>query len=560
FESFGLILLDAMMFANPVVAARVGGMTEIVAEGETGLLFEPGDAAALAEAIISLASEPERRRAMGDAGRRRFDGRYRVEKMVEGANRFYDSILGRATSGPPREPGVTPARLEATPTGVTENPATESPHGERPDSEIRGAEHPIAEPSAEPVEQLVSQKPEAVVGLTGVPADLLARLRCPRCGGPIAIHPATSTASGRVKSGRLDCATDGTVGVIEQFKIDFLAGAVPPDTGESLVVADLGERRVQADDPVVRRQGTWVPDVPGSLITPGAVGSALLIEADCTDVIVRMRRQPTGGIADISIDGVPVATVDLFQPEGSENLALRVAGDLPLARREIAVTARGQSHPDALDKFVLVEGFVLYGPLSAGFGTPEPVNRGNPYSPYLDRWLATIPPGAPVLELGGGDRRRCRAGQINLEYLKFELADGYADIHAIPFADDTFAATWSQAVFEHVDDPFKAASELVRVTRPGGLVLTEVAFMQPLHAVPYHFFNMTTWGVQELFAGCEVLECDWFGELSTTVEWMTRAVGLPAKVEPAELDALIERFGAYDALVSHDELRSVASA
>jgi hypothetical protein len=90
--------------------------------------------------------------------------------------------------------------------------------------------------------------------------------------------------------------------------------------------------------------------------------------------------------------------------------------------------------------------------------------------------------------------------------------------------------------------------------------MTEVAFMQPLHAVPSHFFNMTTWGVQTLFAGCEVLECDWFGDLSTTVEWLTQTSGLSAKVDPAELGALLDRFRSYDALVSHEELRGVASA
>jgi hypothetical protein len=90
--------------------------------------------------------------------------------------------------------------------------------------------------------------------------------------------------------------------------------------------------------------------------------------------------------------------------------------------------------------------------------------------------------------------------------------------------------------------------------------MTEVAFMQPLHAVPFHFFNMTTWGVQRLFEGCEILECDWFGDVSTTVEWILRSVNLPAKLDPAELDAMLERFRSYDTLVSHDELRPAASA
>ena len=64
-----------------------------------------------------------------------------------------------------------------------------------------------------------------------------------------------------------------------------------------------------------------------------------------------------------------------------------------------------------------------------------------------------------------------------------------------PSRTRTFDIVHSQAVFEHVADPFSAAEELLRVTKPGGIVLTEVAFLQPLHAVPYHFFNMTLWGV-----------------------------------------------------------------
>jgi ubiquinone/menaquinone biosynthesis C-methylase UbiE len=147
-----------------------------------------------------------------------------------------------------------------------------------------------------------------------------------------------------------------------------------------------------------------------------------------------------------------------------------------------------------------------------------------------------------------------------MELLHFELADLYGDIHAIPFAEDTFAATWTQAVFEHVADPQSAADELIRVTRPGGLILTEAAFMQPLHAVPSHFFNATTWGLRHLFRSCEVLEADWFGELSFTVEWLLSAVGLPAKVDSAELTQLVERVRSYDALISHDELRPAASA
>jgi SAM-dependent methyltransferase len=207
----------------------------------------------------------------------------------------------------------------------------------------------------------------------------------------------------------------------------------------------------------------------------------------------------------------------------------------------------------------LLQEIVLYGPSEAGFAAPEPINRGNPYSTFVEPWLAKVPPWEPILEFGGGDRRRAQRGHINLEFLKFELADAYADIHSIPFQDDTFAVSWTQAVFEHLADPFRAARELVRVTRPGGLVITEVAFMQPLHAVPYHYFNMTPWGVEQLFEGLEVLESGWFGDLSFTVDWLMQSAELSASVPQAELDAIVDRLKGWDSLIDAERLKRVAS-
>ena len=97
------------------------------------------------------------------------------------------------------------------------------------------------------------------------------------------------------------------------------------------------------------------------------------------------------------------------------------------------------------------------------------------------------------------------------------------------------------------------------MTRPGGLILTEVAFLQPLHAVPYHFFNMTLWGVEMLFKDCEIVASDWFGPLSDTVAWLLDAAGLTAKVAPDRLERIRSEFREFDALISHDELKPVAS-
>jgi len=93
FESFGLMLLEAMMFAKPVVAAAVGGMAEIVLDGESGLLVPPGDAGALAEALGRLIESAELRRRFGEVGRHRYEELYSQAAMVEGAVTFYRSLL-----------------------------------------------------------------------------------------------------------------------------------------------------------------------------------------------------------------------------------------------------------------------------------------------------------------------------------------------------------------------------------------------------------------------------------------------------------------------------------
>jgi glycogen synthase len=84
FESFGLVLLEGMIFGKPVVGCRVGGMPEVVGDEEGGLLAEIDDAASLASCIDRLLGDPTLRERLGQAGRLRYERRFSPEAMAAG--------------------------------------------------------------------------------------------------------------------------------------------------------------------------------------------------------------------------------------------------------------------------------------------------------------------------------------------------------------------------------------------------------------------------------------------------------------------------------------------
>jgi glycosyltransferase involved in cell wall biosynthesis len=92
-EGFGQVASEAMLMGRPVVASATGGLPEVVGD-DSGLLVPPGDAAALAGAVGALLDDPERRRRMGEAGRRRA---HRLTADVAGDRLvgIYDGVLDR---------------------------------------------------------------------------------------------------------------------------------------------------------------------------------------------------------------------------------------------------------------------------------------------------------------------------------------------------------------------------------------------------------------------------------------------------------------------------------
>ena len=100
-----------MMFGKPVVGCRAGGMKEVIEEGVTGLLAEPGDAQTLSAALNVLLADPDKREAFGKAGRERYLRHYTREILTDRTLEFYRHVLRSAKQGEPR---VTPDSIELT--------------------------------------------------------------------------------------------------------------------------------------------------------------------------------------------------------------------------------------------------------------------------------------------------------------------------------------------------------------------------------------------------------------------------------------------------------------
>jgi len=92
-EPFGLVVLEAMASARPVIATAHGGPVEIVVDGSTGLLVEPRSPQALAAAMLALAADPERARTMGEAGRARVIERYGIDRTAARIQVLYEEVL-----------------------------------------------------------------------------------------------------------------------------------------------------------------------------------------------------------------------------------------------------------------------------------------------------------------------------------------------------------------------------------------------------------------------------------------------------------------------------------
>jgi glycosyltransferase involved in cell wall biosynthesis len=91
-ETFGIVQLEAMAYALPVVASDWAGPRDVVLHGQTGFLCSPRDSTAFADAIQRLAENPELRLSMGAAGRKRYEHLFTAEQFVQNMKQVFNKV------------------------------------------------------------------------------------------------------------------------------------------------------------------------------------------------------------------------------------------------------------------------------------------------------------------------------------------------------------------------------------------------------------------------------------------------------------------------------------
>ncbi len=92
-ESFGLTALEAMACGVPVIAARVGGLPEVISHGETGFLFPVGETKMMAEEAMRLLSDPEKHKSFRVAARLRAENNFNSRRIIPEYEKFYTEIM-----------------------------------------------------------------------------------------------------------------------------------------------------------------------------------------------------------------------------------------------------------------------------------------------------------------------------------------------------------------------------------------------------------------------------------------------------------------------------------
>lgn len=380
---------------------------------------------------------------------------------------------------------------------------------------------------------------------------------CPNCHGGIS-WPEADSFAGVPVNGTLICNQCGPVGHAANLKLIFNAAppAIRNARRESLQgLLHVAEHPPQLSD--ASPAGAW--NVDGARVWSAQPGARILLPIRGEGMGLLFLKHSWAGLVRISLNGQLLDTLDLLEENGSAQYWHPVYTGGVSGTVQIEVVGEKNEKSSAAQVFFLGHQLLEVRPSNGTSINYPSSNRGNPYPRQFASLLAAQAPDALVLDCGSGDRSYPDARVVNFEYSQFSAPDVFGDGHRLPFRDNSFDFILSQAVIEHLYNPFQAVDEIHRVLKPGGLVYAESAFMQPLHAVPYHFYNTTGWGLSNLFKEFEVVDARHAGTLGQTLRWIYGITKLREKGHGEKLDQLLSMVEELDNDITDAELKSFAS-
>jgi len=206
--------------------------------------------------------------------------------------------------------------------------------------------------------------------------------------------------------------------------------------------------------------------------TPSPAGSAIVMTERLDELLPALRCPVTGG---------PV----VLSPNGDELISA-----------------------DGMQRWPIVAGRPVF---FRGLGEPRIVSEDHLSNRLPESAVALIEQTrGKLLHLSAGGSTERYDHVVEAEAAIFRHTDIVADVHDLPFADETFEAVIALNAFEHYRDSKQAAREILRVLKPGGRVLIRTAFLQPQHEAPWHFYNCTRHGLEA-----------WFAEFETQTLWVS---------------------------------------
>lgn len=401
------------------------------------------------------------------------------------------------------------------------------------------------------------------------PDDLLALLAVPGTDVPVSLK-VESYAEGVPYSGWLTGPEGVVVARLDGFRFDFVHFDPRLEAARLARLHQSRAARALAPEPTlelinlrserIRTKGHWYWIADWLFGNNGEPGTSLSFDSSAPRIQLCFHAHPWSGIAAVFVDGVLHGRPDLFNESTGVQSSYVIENPGGL-RRHIEVSPTGNANSAALGRQLIFEAVLEATGVERvpSYGKPAPVNRGGPFPNQILHALGVMPADGVLLDIGGGRRQIDDPRYLNLEYSAYSEPDLIGDALALPLRDASVDFIFSSAVMEHLRDPHTFGQEIWRVLKPGGAILVNSAFMQPIHSEGMHFFNATPYAMHLVFDRFVERNVWWEGSLRDTVAWMLRCTGVTARADAEELAAFDASLTHFDSLIPYDRLMYIAS-